>query len=114
MAEAETTMADHEAMRLLVMADSGSLVGLVSRGDLRKARAEAGPSNTLTMADIMTPGPVVISEEATIGEAARVMLENNVSGLPVVDARGNVSGVITFTWGKAVNLARGQGSGGTG
>jgi acetoin utilization protein AcuB len=31
----------------------------------------------------------------TIGEAAWMMLENKISGLPVVDGRGKVIGIIT-------------------
>jgi acetoin utilization protein AcuB len=33
--------------------------------------------------------------DATIGEAARVMLENKVSGLPVVNEKHQVIGIIT-------------------
>jgi CBS domain-containing protein len=44
---------------------------------------------------IITPDPITITAEATIGEAARVMLENKVSGLPVIDERHQVVGMIT-------------------
>ena len=44
----------------------------------------------------MAPDPVTIAEEATIGEAAQKMLENKISGLPVVDPEGvNLVGLIT-------------------
>ena len=36
-----------------------------------------------------------VEPDATIGEAARLMLENKVSGLPVVDEKGKVLGIIT-------------------
>ncbi|MDX1522645.1 MAG: CBS domain-containing protein [Anaerolineae bacterium] len=39
--------------------------------------------------------PISTSPDTTIVEAARVMLEHKISGLPVVDNRGNVVGIIT-------------------
>ncbi len=43
----------------------------------------------------MTPRPRTLSRYATLGEAAECMLENKVSGLPVVDESGNLVGIIT-------------------
>jgi CBS domain-containing protein len=46
-------------------------------------------------ADIMTPRVITVSGNATIGEAIRLMLQNHISGLPVVDPAGNLAGVVT-------------------
>ena len=46
-------------------------------------------------ADVMTPDPVCISPDASISEAIGVMLERKFSGLPVVDARGALVGIVT-------------------
>src|SRR5262245_56710583 len=46
-------------------------------------------------ADVMTPDPVCISPDASITEAIRLMLERKFSGLPVVDARGSLVGIVT-------------------
>lgn len=45
--------------------------------------------------DVMNRKVVFLFQEATLDEAARRMLECHVSGLPVVDERGKVVGVIT-------------------
>jgi CBS domain-containing protein len=45
--------------------------------------------------DIMTREPVSVTPEATIVEAARLMLQHRVSGLPVTDGKGAVIGVFT-------------------
>jgi CBS domain-containing protein len=45
--------------------------------------------------DIMTRNIVSIGREAQIREAIRLMLDNHVSGLPVVDRAGKVVGVLT-------------------
>jgi len=46
-------------------------------------------------ADVMTPDPVCISPDASITDAVRLMLERKFSGLPVVDARGSLVGIVT-------------------
>jgi CBS domain-containing protein len=45
--------------------------------------------------DVMTRSVVSIPPDASIREAAGLMLEHKVSGLPVVDARGNLVGIVT-------------------
>ncbi|PWT92516.1 MAG: hypothetical protein C5B56_02165 [Proteobacteria bacterium] len=45
--------------------------------------------------DLMTQSVVSIPPEASVLAAARLMLEHKVSGLPVVDARGALVGVVT-------------------
>ncbi|MFC5357612.1 CBS domain-containing protein [Azospirillum himalayense] len=45
--------------------------------------------------DLMTPKVITIGPDATIAEAARMMLDNRISGLPVVDAAGHVLGLIS-------------------
>ncbi|WP_255542978.1 CBS domain-containing protein [Azospirillum sp. INR13] len=45
--------------------------------------------------DLMTPRVITIGADATIADAAKKMLENNISGMPVVDAAGKVVGIIS-------------------
>jgi len=49
----------------------------------------------VTIEDIMTRRVITVRPETTVQEAARVMVRNRVSGLPVVDASGRVVGVIS-------------------
>jgi CBS domain len=46
-------------------------------------------------ADVMTLGAVTIRSDATVSEAARLMLQYGISGLPVVDAGGHLVGIVT-------------------
>jgi CBS domain-containing protein len=46
-------------------------------------------------ADIMTFGAASIRADAPVEEAARVMLEHRISGLPVVDENGDLVGMVT-------------------
>jgi CBS domain-containing protein len=45
--------------------------------------------------DIMTLEPVCVAPEASIVEAIQLMLQRKFSGLPVVDARGSLVGIVT-------------------
>jgi CBS domain-containing protein len=50
-----------------------------------------------TVADIMTRDPVVVSPETPLNEAIKILAERRISGLPVVDANGKLTGVISET-----------------
>lgn len=103
--EAHQIMTNEEIRRLPVVENEGHLVGIVTLGDVRGAEPSPATSlsiwemnyllSTLKVQQIMTKHPKTISAEATIGEAARTMLENRVSGLPVVDNDDRVVGIIT-------------------
>ena len=45
--------------------------------------------------DIMTPRVITVTPDASIQEAARLMLQNRISGLPVVDSGGQLMGIVT-------------------
>jgi CBS domain-containing protein len=49
----------------------------------------------MTVEEIMTRAVITVSPETPIHEAARLMVEHRVSGLPVVDADGRVVGLIS-------------------
>jgi len=107
----ETTLpAAHRLMtengiRRLPVIDKDRLIGIVTRGDVRGAEPSTASSlsiwelnyliSHLKIDQIMTPHPVTTSADATIGEAAQLMLEKKISGLPVVDGGGKLAGIIT-------------------
>ncbi|UMZ74889.1 CBS domain-containing protein [Natranaerofaba carboxydovora] len=45
--------------------------------------------------DIMTVSPITINVEEKVEKAAELMTKNNISGLPVVDDKGNLVGIVT-------------------
>ena len=102
--EAHRLMTTNQIRRLPVLKES-RLVGIVTRGDVRGAEPSEASSLSiweinyllakLKINDIMTSKPHTASPEMTIGEVAKIMLDKKISGLPVVDDRGNVVGVIT-------------------
>ncbi|MGA9915965.1 CBS domain-containing protein [Paraburkholderia sp.] len=45
--------------------------------------------------DIMTPSVVTATPDMTIHDAARLFVDNRISGMPVVDANGKVVGIVS-------------------
>ncbi|MBL8058772.1 MAG: CBS domain-containing protein [Anaerolineales bacterium] len=101
--EAHKLMAQRKIRRLLVV-DDGRLVGIITRGDVRGAEPSGATTLSiyelnyllakLTIGAIMTRHPVTVGPDTPIREAARLMLEHKIAGLPVV-ADGRVVGIIT-------------------
>lgn len=101
--EAYQLMITDQIRRLPVVA-SNQLAGIVTLNDLYRVFDLLGNKENMlsqelqqmTVGEVMTRDPVTVSEEAAIGEAAQKMLENKISGLPVVDPVGvNLVGIIT-------------------
>ena len=49
----------------------------------------------MIVADVMTRNCITIAPEATVEEAVNLMLSRHISGLFVVDKKGNLAGVVT-------------------
>ena len=45
--------------------------------------------------DIMVKEVITVKQQATIEEIARTLINNNISGVPVVDDAGNLVGIVT-------------------
>jgi len=45
--------------------------------------------------DVMTWGTITVEPEASVARAVRLMLQNKISGLPVVDDKGQLVGMVT-------------------
>ena len=93
--------------RRLPVVENGKVVGIVSDRDI--SRVEPSPATTLskyeinsllakmTVNDIMSAPIVSVSDEATVEEAALLMCDNKIGGLPVVSSIGVLVGIITET-----------------
>jgi CBS domain-containing protein len=102
--EAQQLMKNHAIRRIPVMKGS-KLMGIVTLGDIRSAEPSNATSLSiwemnylvakLEVSKFMTKKVVTILEDHTIEEAARLMLEKRISGLPVVDKNNQLVGMIT-------------------
>jgi len=101
--EAQKLMKDRRIRRLPVL-QRDRLVGIVTQGDIRGAEpSEASTLSIfethyllakLTVEKIMTWEPVTISPDSSVRQAAQLMLEHKIGGLPVVD-NDKLVGIIT-------------------
>ncbi|MEH2512045.1 CBS domain-containing protein [Nitrobacteraceae bacterium AZCC 1564] len=114
--DAAKTMLERHISGLPVVDDAGRLVGMVSEGDFirrteigtRKRRglwftllfgagqmaADFVQEHGKTVADIMTPEPLTISEDTTLEEVVRLMERNHIKRLPVL-RDSTVVGIVT-------------------
>lgn len=93
--------------RIPVVNKHGKLVGIVSDKDL--LRVTPSPATTLSayelpyllskvkVQDVMTKKVITVKEDTPIEDAARIMVDNKIGGLPVVDEDDAVVGIITET-----------------
>ena len=105
LAEAQRLMYAHNIRRLPVL-HKDRLVGLVTLRDIREAQPSGVTSlsvyglnyllDGLIAKEFMAYEPITISPDATIAEAARLMLEHKIGGLPVMEDVKLV-GIITET-----------------
>ena len=87
-----TSLERHHGLPV-VSADTGQVVGVLSRSDVRRLR-EANTS-AYTVGEAMSAPPICVRPRAHIAEAAGVMLQHKVHRLPVVDDRSVPVGVAT-------------------
>ncbi len=105
LAEAVRLMTVHRVRHLPVM-DADRLLGIVSDRDVKRVMASPATSlaahelnyllDKLTVEQFMTRAVITITPGLPVEEAARVMLKERISALPVTDA-GRVVGIVTET-----------------
>lgn len=87
--------------RHLLVTDHGRLVGVMSDRDVVRLfgthdSPERDYLETITAGELMSVDLLTVDPEATLLEAVRIMLDNGISCLPVVDA-GFACGILTST-----------------
>jgi CBS domain-containing protein len=91
-------MAEHDVSALLVM-DQGKLVGIISEKDYaRKVVLQGRTSKETKVGEIMVEHDRIhfATLEMTQQEAIRLMSENQIRHLPVVDGKKKVVGVVSI------------------
>jgi len=81
----------------IVIEEEMKPVGIVTDRDiaLRGDARDRDPSEA-TAADVMTPDPAVVTNDAGLLDVTRVMRDRAVRRLPVVDDAGTLVGIITL------------------
>ncbi|HEX5692796.1 MAG TPA: CBS domain-containing protein [Roseiflexaceae bacterium] len=105
LSDALALMREHNVRRLPVTLDTGELCGMITQGDIRGAdvlrfagldeRAVADALRRIKVFEVMSEQPFSVTVDTGLREAAMLMIEHKIGGLPVVDGSGDVVGIIT-------------------
>lgn len=105
LSDALALMREYEVRRLPVVIDTGELRGVITQGDIRGADVlrlagldavdVAEALRRIKVYEAMTEDPIAVRPETGLREAALLMIENKIGGLPVIDANRLVVGIIT-------------------
>ncbi|MBI5253252.1 MAG: CBS domain-containing protein [Euryarchaeota archaeon] len=99
---ARRLMLDNEISGVVVV-EEGDVVGMLTERDLMRAlgrfkkladRYQHRRIRNMLVGDVMTQDVKTLEVNATIGEAAKLMLENSISGIPVTE-KGKLAGMVT-------------------
>jgi CBS domain-containing protein len=93
-AEAHAEMEIGVLRHLPVVDDQGQLVGVLSDRDILGVLASRRPQR---VAEVMSRDVITIRPEANAHEAADLMLQHQISSVPVVDESGALVGIVTLT-----------------
>lgn len=100
-----TKLMKENSIRMLPVLKKDKLTGVITDRDLKRASASDATTleihellylmTNIKVKSIMTKNPITVSPDLTVEETAEILLENKISGAPVVDDKGKVFGVIT-------------------
>ncbi|MBF0530475.1 MAG: CBS domain-containing protein, partial [Deltaproteobacteria bacterium] len=103
--EAAQVMRENKISRLPVVSRQGKLIGIVTDQDIKAASPSKATAldihelyyllAKIKINGIMTKNLICISPEDTIPKAAAVMLKRKINGLPVLDSKGDLVGMLT-------------------
>lgn len=92
--EAAALMIDQSISALIVLADNGSLAGILTERDIARYFA-AGTVTPTTVSEVMTSNLITCTPEHEVGEIANIMSDSNIRHIPVV-VDGGVIGVVSI------------------
>ena len=85
-------LAKHDVSGMPVLKkDTKQVAGVVTRSDIFRHADED------QLALIMSPNPFTVNKDQDVKAAAKILYEKRIHGLPVVDKRNNLTGIISPT-----------------
>lgn len=90
-------MANQSFRHVLVVDSDERLQGVISDRDVLRALSRTPDWSKKTVSEIMTPDSITSTADSPISVAVQLMVEKRINCLPVIDADGRVSGILTST-----------------
>ena len=93
--EAARLMRDRDIGSVVVVSARGEVIGIITEKDIvvRVVAENRDPLKT-TVREVMTPNPVTVYDDTPLEIAARIMDEQKIGHLPVVDKAGRLVGIV--------------------
>ncbi len=93
--EAARLMRDRDIGSVVVVSSRGEVIGIITEKDIvvRVVAENRDPLRT-TVREVMTPNPITVYDDTPLEAAARIMDEQKIGHLPVVDKAGRLVGII--------------------
>jgi CBS domain-containing protein len=89
-------MQEKDLHHIPVINQNEKIVGILTFRDLKMAAMHFGEAN-VEVAEVMHSPVVTVAPGEPLADAARLMMENRIGGLPVVDNDGRIVGILTET-----------------
>ncbi|MCP8314765.1 MAG: CBS domain-containing protein [archaeon] len=100
LAKARNLMLTKKIGKLVIVDEKERILGIISRSDMAFAlgrgssRWRKRPLDQMLVKDLMVTKVITVSPSTPLNEVAKIMLEKDLSGLPVID-KGHLVGIIT-------------------
>lgn len=86
----------HASALIVLDADTGQLIGIITEADIANAVADGKDVNEIRIHELITSRPTVIEANTSIVEAAKIMTGSGFQPLPVVGDDG-LAGIVDVT-----------------
>jgi acetoin utilization protein AcuB len=102
-----TRIMKESSIRRLPVVSNGKLIGIITDRDVKDASPSKARSldvhelyyllTEMKVKDVMTVSPLTMNDSDSLEKAAVVMLENKISGIPIIDEAGQLVGLLSET-----------------
>lgn len=97
LADAGETMTDANIKSVVVSDAEDYPVGILTSTDFVRMAADGNPPEESDVGEYMTPDIVTTTTDTPVNDAANLMLDHDISHLPVVRESGLLRGIVTTT-----------------
>ena len=94
--KASEIMHEKDLHHIPVIDANEKIVGILTLRDLKIAAMHFGEAH-VDVSEVMHSPVVTVAPDVPLAEAARQMVDNRIGGLPVLDASGQIVGILTET-----------------
>ncbi len=77
-----------------VLKNDHTLAGIITDGDIRRIIAKKQQIFEMTVMEVMTPNPRIVSPDSPAYDALNIMEQYQITVLPVTDSHGKVQGIL--------------------